>query len=268
MELWEVIDKDGNKTGEVVPRSELPENSYHLGSDVWIINQKHQILIQKRSSQKRLSPNVWAMTGGSVIAGESSLETIIRETKEELGIDIDVSKMQKITYFHTGRVFVDTYLLRQEIDIKDIVMQEDEVSEVKWATFEEIEEIYQHQQFIENRWEYVRDILRSIQYIGKDVKIKIDRQMGSRHPNYPDLIYQTNYGYVPNTVSGDGEELDAYILGEEKPLKEFEGKCIAVLHRIKDNDDKLIISNQNYTEDEIREKVQYQEQYFESIIIK
>lgn len=67
-------------------------------------------------------------------------------------------------------------------------------------------------------------------YIGKEVNVIIDRPLGSSHPNYPNLIYLTNYGYVPNTVSGDGEELDCYILGEYKPLKEYKGECIAVIH--------------------------------------
>ena len=51
-------------------------------------------------------------------------------------------------------------------------------------------------------------------YIGKEVNVIVDRPLGSSHPKYPDLVYLTNYGYVPNTVSGDGEELDCYILGE------------------------------------------------------
>ena len=72
------------------------------------------------------------------------------------------------------------------------------------------------------------------------VEVKIDRPMGSKHPKYG-FIYPVNYGYVPNTISGDGEELDCYVLGVFEPLDKFKGKCIAVIHRINDNDDKLII---------------------------
>ena len=79
-----------------------------------------------------------------------------------------------------------------------------------------------------------------------------------------------NYGFVPNTISGDGEELDCYVLGIDKPIDNFEGKCIAVIHRTNDNDDKLIVvpEGKNYTDEEIRELTNFQEQYFESEIIK
>ena len=71
-------------------------------------------------------------------------------------------------------------------------------------------------------------------YIGKIVKAKIDRLLGSSHPKHG-FIYPVNYGYIPNTVSGDGEELDAYILGTNLPLSDFEGKCIAIIHHLNDN---------------------------------
>lgn len=107
-------------------------------------------------------------------------------------------------------------------------------------------------------------------YIGKEVYVKIDRPLGSSHPNYPDLIYLANYGYVPNTVSGDGEELDCYILGEYKPLKEYKGVCIAVIHRKEDDDDKLIIApkGKTFTNNEIRTLTDFQERYFQSEIIR
>lgn len=110
----------------------------------------------------------------------------------------------------------------------------------------------------------------SIKYIGKEVDVIIDRPIGSSHPDYPDHIYLVNYGYVPNTISGDGEELDCYILGEYKPLKEYKGKCIAIIHRLEENDDKLIIvpNNKSFTDNEIRLLTDFQENYFESIIIR
>ena len=81
---------------------------------------------------------------------------------------------------------------------------------------------------------------KSNEYIGKLLEVEMDRPMGSRHPKHG-FIYPVNYGYVPNTVSGDGEELDCYVLGVFEPLEKFKGKCIAVIHRTNDNDDKLVI---------------------------
>lgn len=106
-------------------------------------------------------------------------------------------------------------------------------------------------------------------YIGKIITIKIDRELGSHHPKY-DFIYPVNYGYVPNTISDDGEEIDVYLLGVFEPVKEYTGKCIAVIHRTNDNDDKLVIvpKDKNYTDDQIDALVEFQEQYFEHIILR
>ena len=89
-------------------------------------------------------------------------------------------------------------------------------------------------------------------YIGKKVTVTVDRKMGSKHPKWG-FIYPNNYGYIPNTVSGDGEELDAYILGVFDPVESCEGVCIAILHRLTEDDDKLIVvpENVNYTDEQI-----------------
>ncbi len=110
---------------------------------------------------------------------------------------------------------------------------------------------------------------QSYTYIEKIVKVKIDRPLGSKHPKHG-FTYLVNYGYVPNTISGDGEELDCYVLGIKEPVNEFEGKCIAVIHRTNDDDDKLIIApeGKEFTDEEIRKLTNFQEQYFESKIIR
>ena len=105
-------------------------------------------------------------------------------------------------------------------------------------------------------------------YLRKKVKVIVDRPLGSKHPNF-DMVYPVNYGFVPNTKAADGEEIDAYILGIEKPIKEFEGKVIAIIHRIDDNDDKLVIApeNKDFSREEIKELTNFQEKYFKSEII-
>ena len=104
-------------------------------------------------------------------------------------------------------------------------------------------------------------------YLGKEVSIKIDRPFGSKHPKHG-FIYPLNYGYVPNTISGDGEELDAYLLGVFEPVDEYTGKCIAIIHRTNDNDDKLVIAphDKDYTDDAIEALVEFQEQFFKHIL--
>ena len=106
-------------------------------------------------------------------------------------------------------------------------------------------------------------------FIGKIVEVEMDRPLGTRHPKHG-FIYPVNYGFVPNTVSGDGEELDAYLLGVFKPVEEFEGECIAIIHRTNDDDDKLVVvpKGKKYSDDAIDALTEFQEQYFEHVIIR
>lgn len=109
----------------------------------------------------------------------------------------------------------------------------------------------------------------NFQYIGKTVLVKTDRPMGSRHPKHG-FEYPVNYGYIPFTVSGDGEELDAYILGIDKSVDEFVGKCVAVVHRTDDNDDKLVVVPDDMTisDEEIEAQIAFQEKWFKHILVR
>lgn len=106
-------------------------------------------------------------------------------------------------------------------------------------------------------------------FLGKIVNVEIDRALGTKHPKHG-FIYTVNYGFVPNTISGDGEELDCYVLGIYEPLETFTGKCIAYIHRTNDDDDKLIIvpENTNFSNEQIRALTAFQERFFKSEIIR
>ena len=107
-------------------------------------------------------------------------------------------------------------------------------------------------------------------FLCKSVAVTIDRLLQSKHPKHG-WEYQLNYGFIPDTISPDGEELDAYIIGTLEPLKKFTGNCIAVIHRLDDNDDKLVVVTDDYlniTDEEIRQHAHFQEQWFTSEIIR
>ena len=105
--------------------------------------------------------------------------------------------------------------------------------------------------------------------LGRIVKVIIDRPIGSYHPEYHDLYYQVNYGYIPEMMALDGEEQDAYVLGVDRPLTEFTGKVIAIVHRLNDCEDKLIVvpSNVVLSKEEIAQQVFFVEKFFEIEII-
>jgi len=107
------------------------------------------------------------------------------------------------------------------------------------------------------------------EYLGQTVQVKMDRPLGTIHPKHG-FIYEVNYGYIPGTRSGDGEEREGDVLGVHKPLDTFEGEVIAIIHRTNDNDDKLVVMERgrNYTDEQIRALTEFQEQWFESVIYR
>jgi len=106
-------------------------------------------------------------------------------------------------------------------------------------------------------------------WLGRRVTVSIDRPLGSCHPKWG-FVYPVNYGYLPGAIAPDGEELDAYVLGVEEPLEAFTGRCIAVIHRLDDDDDKLVVVPEEVAlpDDEIYAQTRFQEQFFESRIVR
>lgn len=106
-------------------------------------------------------------------------------------------------------------------------------------------------------------------YLQKKIRVVIDRPIESKHPKFG-TTYPLNYGFLPGTKAPDGEEIDAYVLGVGEPLKEFEGIVIAIIHRLDDNDDKLVVvpEGKSFSDKEIRNLTNFQEQYFKSEIIR
>lgn len=110
----------------------------------------------------------------------------------------------------------------------------------------------------------------STQFLGKIVTVIVDRAIGSAHPRDTTKIVEQNYGYIPWVPAPDGDDLDAYILGIKEPIESFTGRCIAVIHRTNDEDDKLVVvpDGVDYSDNEIREMTDFAEKYFESVIIR
>lgn len=107
------------------------------------------------------------------------------------------------------------------------------------------------------------------QYLGKTVKVKVDRPKGSIHPKW-NFEYPVNYGFLEGILAPDGEEFDAYVLGVEEPLEEFTGRVIAIVHRLEDDDDKIVVipEDQDIKDEEIEKLVEFQEKWFKHQIIR
>lgn len=106
-------------------------------------------------------------------------------------------------------------------------------------------------------------MMDAISLLGQLVEVTIDRPLGSCHPAHG-FIYPVNYGYVPGTLAADGEPIDAYILGVFEPLDTFTGTCIAVIRRLDDDDDKLVVVpyGRTYSAAQIEALTEFQERFF------
>ena len=107
-------------------------------------------------------------------------------------------------------------------------------------------------------------------YLGKTVDIEIDRPIGyEHHKGAKTLLYPINYGYIPNVLGGDGEELDVYLLGVGEPVSEYECEIIAIAHRHNDVEDKLIMApvGVTFTASEMAKAIRFQEKYYDTTVV-
>ncbi len=147
-ELVDVLDSNGMYTGKTVTREECGKKGlWHKAVCIFIINSKNQVLLQKRSANKKTWPNMWDVTaGGNVLAGEFGFEAVIRELKEELGISINKSNLTFIGSVVSSNkrgdiinnYFNEYFIASKDLDETKLELQEEEVSAVKWMEKEEI----------------------------------------------------------------------------------------------------------------------------------
>ena len=148
-EFFDVLDEQGNKTGKTKARAEVHrDGDWHRAVHIWIVNDKNEALLQKRSPNKDSHPNMWDISSaGHLIAGEDNLATAVREIKEELGVDVSASdlrligsrkKFGKYATSFINNEFQDVYLLRMSLDVNKLRLQPEEVSEAKFVPIDEL----------------------------------------------------------------------------------------------------------------------------------
>lgn len=153
MELWDVYDINKKFTGKVIDRhsyERLKEGEYHLVVEAIIINSKGEILLNKRSKFKNKYPNMWESTAGSCIKGENSLQSILREIREELGVIFNEpdAVFYKTLRDDNAKDFKDVWLFRKNLEIKDLSYTDGEVVDSKWVTIDEFEKMIDNEEII------------------------------------------------------------------------------------------------------------------------
>ena len=153
MEIIDVLDENGNIIGSEDRKKVHDEGMWHIHVGIMLMNKKGEMLLQKRSITKKANPGIWSRTGGHVNSEETPLQGIKRETKEEIGLDInekdieliDVYKEEKISKGKEGvyiKNFVYNYFAYIDAKLTDCIIQREEVEEVKFITLEEMEAIF------------------------------------------------------------------------------------------------------------------------------
>ena len=156
-EIWDLYNENRELLGKDHIRGEqLPIDGYHLVVHVWIRNSNGQYLISQRSANRPTHPLMWECVGGSVVKGEDSLSGVIREAKEEVGIDLMPENGQvlftKTRKIIDGKIYndiMDVWLFDYdgEVDLGNATT--DEVAQVAWMNREQIKELFEHNMFVE-----------------------------------------------------------------------------------------------------------------------
>ena len=138
-ELRDLYDKNSNKTDKTYRKGEvIPEGYYPMVVMVVIRNSKGEFLMQKRAISKG---GDWGVTGGHPKSGETPIEGIITEVKEELGLDFSKEKFIEYDSGCDGTDCYKMYFVTKDIDIKDITIQKEELSEVRWFSMDELKKM-------------------------------------------------------------------------------------------------------------------------------
>lgn len=147
-EIWDIFDADRRPTGRTHRRGDpLPQGDYHLVVHVWLLNSRGEFLITRRAANKHY-PLMWETTGGSAVSGDDSLQAAMREVKEEAGLDIRPEKGEVVISLRRDSDFCDVWLFRQDFSLSDVVLQEGETIDAKFATPAEIRRLVEQGEFI------------------------------------------------------------------------------------------------------------------------
>jgi len=161
MEYWDLYNEKREKTNKLHLRAdglnELNPGEYHIVVNIWIMNDKNEILITQRHPEKTF-PLKWECSGGSIIAGEDSITGALREVEEEIGIKLK-KENGKLIYTKKRKMdFKDIYLFKENINIKEAKLQENEVIDIKWVTKGELMEMVKEKKIAEPIIEDIKEL--------------------------------------------------------------------------------------------------------------
>ncbi|MEG1874992.1 MAG: NUDIX domain-containing protein [Angelakisella sp.] len=146
-EFWDIYDSNRIPTGRTEPRGPLVIGDYHLVVAVWMMNHEGHLLVTRRHPDRPWG-NYWECTGGSAIAGESSVQAALREVREEVGLLLDPADGILLDSCREDRCFRDTWFFHADYDFNRLVLQHEEVAEARVITREQYDRMYRELLFV------------------------------------------------------------------------------------------------------------------------
>lgn len=149
MEIWDILDRDGNPTGKTVERKKvcLHKGEYHSVVHVWILGSDGRVLIQRRSFLKSMMPGEWAAIGGSAVSGEDAVTAAQRELSEEMGISLEAEQFKLVKRMVRRNSILSIFLVYCDVSLADLKLQKDEVAEARWVHRNKLRQMIKTKQF-------------------------------------------------------------------------------------------------------------------------
>ena len=211
-ELWDIYDENRRKTGKIAERdvTQLKEGEYHVIVNGIILNLENKILIDKRRQDKKHG-GLWECSGGSILKGENSLEGILRELREELGIIFSEKEaifLKEIKRVKTPCNFKDLWLFRRDIKDEEITMPDGEATEFKWVTIDEFMDMFEK-----------GEIIPTVDFGREEYKLALEK-LNRNVKIYNKLVRDR----IPEIIEKDGRKAKTKILDDEEYRKQLNKK--------------------------------------------
>ena len=160
-EIWDVYDENRNLTGKLHKRGEpLAKGEYHLVVHIWVRDQDGKFLITKRAEDKKPFPGCWECTGGSALAGETSMEAALRETLEETGLQHQNAKKTCVISYRRDDWFGDVWLFENTFSLEDVRLQKNETVDKSLADKETVLAMLKSSEFF--GYDYIEEFMSKV----------------------------------------------------------------------------------------------------------
>ncbi len=148
MELWDLYDSERRPLGKTHVRGEeFADGEFYVCCEIWVMNSSGEFLTTKRHPAKKAG-NQWEFVGGGTLSGETTLQGAVRELGEETGIIVSESELKLLATYANKNYFQDIYILRKDVEIKNLVLQEKETIDAKWSDDDEIKRMITTGEFV------------------------------------------------------------------------------------------------------------------------